>query len=289
MPGAKRSASQIAAGPTNKRPKRAEINGTDDSGTNSILSFLNLPGELRNHIYSCFLDEMTRGPYHVAYDPLPTHARFKGYYNLIWVNRQIQHEVESLFRCKYIKGLVFYFKDASICYDVQQAVSKSPMLDDVRFCFRASSDVPENTPRAWVSRSAQRLIDIQPEVLRRWGFEPGHRGVPPPWSGNAMDFNPNSDGFQRVEGNHSQCVSSKYCIPFVSLIYPKLANEMTMTVYSWSSVRSYRRQIRDASVEELSSTTLEGKLRDISTSSTPSNSGSPRRKLRGAPWSGARI
>lgn len=213
------------------------------------MGLLDLPPELRNHIFEYFLDDAVSPPWH-PWDTLPSHHRFRDYLALLLTSRQVHDECDGLFHKHYPQRLTFFFENIWDLLDFKALHASNALFADARFVLR-TMNVKEGSEEGRYKSATETFTVGQPGFDQRWLLMPGlyvtdpqphprqyHRFASDNRSSGVRDgryWDAKRNGFQQRAGDHSRCypVDKEKCKPFIKLVYPPLHNGCEITCYSW--------------------------------------------------------
>lgn len=234
-----------------------------------MTGLLDLPIELREQIYHCFIEVVLSPPWH-PWNHLPTALR--DYLALLTSCRQVKLDCEPLFRKHYASRATFNFNFAVDLIDFKEHVWKRyPLLAESRFRL-ISRNLKADDPQGGINESAEMVMDDQPGFKDAWIEQPGFyrmggaRELPLPRGRFALrrfpEWVPEHNGFRRSEGEHSRCGSaeSHTCKTYTTLTWPQFDNGYQLTCYTWAAQSHDEQKGRDGSPACM---LLEGRLEDI--------------------------
>ncbi|KAK5121963.1 hypothetical protein LTR85_004535 [Meristemomyces frigidus] len=239
--------------------KRTKLDSTDTRNRSSTPSvdiqkptgLMDLPAELRIHIYGDLFADLVALPQHPYDDDYPLNNRFEDYCNLLLTCRQVCQEAKPLFRKQYAHHMVFYYEESSALVELVKYWPDEALLRNARFVLRARACNEGEDPRFEVNESCVMLIDEQgmhDERYDEWIERPGQ------WTTDDRGLR-ETDGFERSQIDHRSCLSSTECLVCTKLVWPRFArNNCTLTCYNWSPM---------GCVYPEASMVLEGKLSDL--------------------------
>jgi len=245
--------------------------------------FLDLPAELRIHIYEVFLEDLVV-PLKHPWDDYPLTSRFQAYVNLLLTCRLTRREVKSLFRKEYADRIVLYFEQAPYVVDYYDNWHRHPLLANAQVQIRAVTDCTSDEA-GYVRDPVEQFFGEQTVIDGDFGEQhmeyierPGYYKTDcqdqdarffsymaqwiPPWV-------PEEHGFEQISGHHDDCHPVKPtgwygCVPYTKLVWPAHRNNTRLTCYTWRAVpKTAKWSDRPGQPQELSCMVLGGKLKDL--------------------------
>ncbi|CZT24237.1 uncharacterized protein RCC_09955 [Ramularia collo-cygni] len=230
-----------------------------------LTTFMNLPFELREMIFSYAFEELIQPLAH-PYDDLPAHHRFQIYATLRLCNRQIGYEVKKLFEKHFIDRITFYFDNGPELYDLWKEVEKHPRLKNAAFYLRAKNfddvDGKERPGENKLTESTEELMETQPGFKFDWSIiAPGFYRYQFHGSQRWLQ-RPGWEGFKVVDGGHHPNCGDD-CVNYKIVQYPPLEKSLRLRSFVWNADFADPSSAREEKTQQVGTLALEGRVCDL--------------------------
>lgn len=233
-----------------------------------LTTFMNLPFELREMIFSYAFDDLIQPLAH-PYDDLPAHHRFQIYATLRLLNRQIGYEAKKLFEKQFVDRITFYFDNGPELYDLWKEVEKQPRLRHATFYLRAKNfddvDGKERPGENKLTESTEELIETQPGFKFDWSvIAPGFYRFECQGSQKWLK-RPGWEAFKVLDGGHPRC--SDDCVNYKIVQYPPLEKSLRLRSFVWNADFADPYSANQEKTQQVGTLALEGRVCDLDWSS----------------------